>query len=68
MASRADPFAPEPSALNATTLNVYETPSVSPVIRHDVAAVEQLSAPGLAVAVYDAIGSPPSLVGGSHVT
>lgn len=41
---------PVPTALVATTVNVYE-PSANPLIVHDVPLVVHVAPPGLAVAV-----------------
>ena len=43
---------PAPVALEATTVNVYEVPSVRPVIVQGEAAAVQFKPPGDAVAVY----------------
>jgi hypothetical protein len=51
---------PVPATLAAVTLNEYDTPFVRPVMAQLVApAVEQVNAPGLAVAVYPVIELPP---------
>ena len=49
-----------PTALNAVTENVYETPFVKPVMMQLVVEFEQLRPPGEATAVYATIGSPLS--------
>ena len=49
-----------PTALNAVTENVYETPFVKPVMVQLVVEFEQLRPPGEATAVYATIGSPLS--------
>jgi hypothetical protein len=53
-----------PALFVAATVNVYGTPSVSPVIVSGHDAPVALAPPGEATAVYEVIGAPPSLAGG----
>jgi hypothetical protein len=58
-----------PAALVATTLNEYRTHGVNPEIVQLVdELVVHVCPPGVAVAVYDEIGKPPSLAGGAQLT
>jgi hypothetical protein len=52
----------------ATTVNVYAVPLVSPLMVHEVAGATavQVRPPGLAVTMYPSIGAPPSFVGAVH--
>jgi hypothetical protein len=59
-----------PIVFVATAVNVYATPSVSPVTAHEVAsaAAVQVNPPGLDVMVYPVIAEPPELAGALKLT
>ena len=61
---------PVPTPFVARTLNVYDEPFVRPVTAHDNAGAVavQVAPPGLAVAVDDVTGAPPSEIGASQLT
>jgi hypothetical protein len=52
----------------ATTVKVYVTPLVNPGTTIGDVVSDAVIPPGLAVAVYEVIGEPPTLVGGVKLT
>ena len=55
-------------AFDATTVNVYGVPFVSPVTVHGLAAALHVFAPGFDVTTYPVIDAPPLFVGGTQLT
>lgn len=55
-------------AFEATTVNVYGVPFVSPLMTHGLAEALQVLPPGFEVTTYPVIGTPPVLVGATQLT
>jgi len=58
----------EPLAVNATTVNVYVTPLVSPLTVIGLALPLAVIPPGFDVTVYESTGLPPSSSGAWKLT
>ena len=59
---------PEPTKLEATTLNVYTVPFISPATVRGLAVPLAVNPPGVDVAVKPVTGLPPLLAGAVKLT